>query len=102
MPLQIKLYHAVADVEHSGRPREDTRADDEDADHRPMLATGVSSLSTSAPVSSPLAPQRPCAGSDSSRREGADAGEWWRSARGTRREAEVAAACRLLEEEGRR
>jgi len=92
MPLQIKLYHAFADVEHSGRPREDTRADDEDADHRPMLATGVSSLSTSAPVSSPLAP---CAGSDSSRREGADTGEWWRSARGTRREAEVAAACRL-------
>ena len=26
MPLQIKLYHAVADVEHSGRPREDAGA----------------------------------------------------------------------------
>ena len=50
MPLlQIKLYHAVADVERSGGPREDVSAEGEDADHwRPMLADEASSLSTSA------------------------------------------------------
>jgi len=45
--LQIKMYHAVADVEHSGGPREHARAQltrTPTADHLPMLAIGASSL----------------------------------------------------------
>ena len=49
MPLlQIKLYHAVADVKCSSGPCEDAPAENWDVDHRPMLNAGASYLSTSA------------------------------------------------------
>ena len=96
MPLlQIKLYHAVADVKCSSGPCEDALAENRDADHRPMLNAGVSYLSTSADLnlchlllSSHLSHHNVLA------RVAAGAGERCQPPRGSRRGGAVAAAAR--------